>query len=292
MNIVVFGKNGQLAKELVFEAPSNVNLLFLGREETNILSLDAIEKSLANFPVDVIINASAYTAVDKAESEHQQAYAVNQLAVENMSIYSEKVNARFLHVSTDFVFDGSNNIAYTPEDKANPKSIYGKSKFAGELSVKKCHPTNSSVIRTSWLYSVSGNNFLKTMLRLMQEKESLSVVSDQIGCPTNANGLARFIWKLTQVKQLKSIYHWSDKGVASWYDFAVAIQNIAYQYGVLETKIPIQPIPTKDYPTPAPRPHFSLLNANTSYDILNSNHWTIELNKCIKRLASTKEADS
>jgi dTDP-4-dehydrorhamnose reductase len=284
MNVLIIGKSGQLASELVAEKPENIELLCLGREEVDITSIESLNKSITEFQPNIIINASAYTAVDKAESEEKAAYAINQYAVQNIAKQAKKHKARLLHVSTDFVFDGEHNKAYQVDDNTNPCSVYGASKLAGEQEIFQYYPENSAVIRTSWLYSSFGNNFVKTMIRLMQEKSELGVVNDQIGCPTSANSLAKFIWKLSVLENINSIYHWSDYGVASWYDFAVAIQTIAYENKLLSTKIPIKPIPASSYPTPAARPSFSLLNSNQSHLIEPSEHWTSKLEHCIKKL--------
>lgn len=284
MNVLIIGKSGQLASELVAEKPENIELLCLGREEVDITSIESLNKSITEFQPDIIINASAYTAVDKAESEEKAAYAINQYAVQNIAKLAKKHKARLLHVSTDFVFDGEHSKAYQVDDNTNPCSVYGASKLAGEQEISQYYPENSAVIRTSWLYSSFGNNFVKTMIRLMREKSELGVVNDQIGCPTSANSLAKFLWKLSILENINSIYHWSDYGVASWYDFAVAIQTIAYENKLLSTKIPIKPIPASSYPTPAVRPSFSLLNSNQSHLIEPSEHWTSKLKHCIKKL--------
>ena len=159
--------------------------------------------------------------------------------------------------------------------KTNPINVYGASKLAGEEAIKQNYPQNSSIVRTSWVYSSHGNNFVKTMLRLMSEKETLNVVSDQIGCPTNANGLAKYLWQLAEQENLDQVYHYSDLGVASWYDFAVAIQDIAFEKGLLEKKISIQPIPASAYPTPAKRPSFSLMYKKVSST--HDQHWHVSL---------------
>ena len=229
----------------------------------------------------VIINASAYTAVDKAEYEQDEAYLINTTAVELLARAATKHSIRLLHISTDFVFDGAKNTPYTVDDKTNPINVYGASKLAGEQAIKAHCPVNSAIVRTSWVYSSHGNNFVKTMLRLMAEKEQLNVVSDQIGCPTNAKGLAQFLWQIAERETLDPTYHYSDLGVASWYDFAIAIQDIAFEQGKLEKKIPIQPIPSSDYPTPAARPMFSLMQQNLS---LNKQHWCLPLITVIESL--------
>ena len=259
MNALIIGKSGQVAWELQQTCPEHINAKAFGRDDIDITDLANIEKVLSTFKPDIIINASAYTAVDKAESDKENAYLINGTAVEYLAKAAKQHGIRLIHISTDFVFDGSKNTPYTVNDIPNPINVYGASKLAGEHAIAKYCPDNSTIVRTSWVYSSHGNNFVKTMLRLMAEKDELNVVSDQIGCPTNAKGLAQFLWQLAEQESLEPIYHYSDLGVASWYDFEIAIQEIAYATGKLTTEIPIKPIPSSKYPTPAKRPSFSLL---------------------------------
>lgn len=284
MKVIIIGKSGQLANELVAEVPAGIEILSLGRNDVDITSYVELSRVVNEFNPNVIINASAYTAVDKAEIDNKAAYAINKTAVEVMAKVAKEINSRFLHVSTDFVFDGNSNIAYEPQSETNPTGVYGASKLAGEEAVKDIYPENSAIIRTSWVYSSFGNNFVKTMLRLMTEKEQLSVVTDQIGCPTYAKGLATFLWALVEKEKIEQIYHWSDAGVASWYDFAVAIQSIGFEQGVLKKKIPIKAIPSSAYPTPVKRPNFSLLNIAASVEVVEPIHWREQLEICIIKL--------
>lgn len=275
MNVLIIGKNGQVAWELQQTCPIHITAHAYGRNEINITDPHSIERVIKQLNPAVIINASAYTAVDKAESEQDEAYLINATAVELLAKAATKHSIRLLHISTDFVFDGTKNTPYTVDDKTNPINVYGASKLAGEQAIKAYCPVNSAIVRTSWVYSSHGNNFVKTMLRLMAEKEQLSVVSDQIGCPTNASGLAQYLWQLAEQETLYPIYHYSDSGGASWYDFAVAIQDIAFEHGRLEKKIPIKPIPSSAYPTPAKRPAYSLMQQSLEF---KNEHWRIPLN--------------
>lgn len=278
MNVLIIGKNGQVAWELQQTCPSHITSHAYGRNEINITDPESIEQVITKLNPAVIINASAYTAVDKAESEQDEAYLINATAVEILAKAATKHGIRLLHISTDFVFDGNKNTPYTVDDKTNPINVYGASKLAGELAIKAHSPTNSSIVRTSWLYSSHGNNFVNTMLRLMAEKEQLGVVSDQIGCPTNAKGLAYFLWQLVVQETLEPIYHYSDLGVASWYDFAVAIQEISINAGKLKRKTLIEPILSSAYQTPARRPIFSLMHQSTH---LHKEHWHFRLKNMI-----------
>ncbi|WP_394193718.1 dTDP-4-dehydrorhamnose reductase [Pseudoalteromonas atlantica] len=278
MNVLIIGKNGQVAWELQQTCPSHITAHALGRNEINITDPQSIEQVITKLKPAVIINASAYTAVDKAESEQDEAYLINATAVEYLAKAATKHAIRLLHISTDFVFDGSKNTPYKVDDQTNPINVYGATKLAGELAIKAHCPTNSAIVRTSWVYSSHGNNFVKTMLRLMAEKDELNVVSDQIGCPTNATGLAKYLWQLAEQEALEPINHYSDLGVASWYDFAVAIQHCAFEQGILNKKIPIMPIPSLAYPTPAKRPVFSLMQQGNS---AASVHWHTRLKNMI-----------
>lgn len=286
MKVIVIGKSGQLANELIAELPESVEFLSLGRNDVDITSYSDLSARVHQLQPNVIINASAYTAVDKAESDIDAAYAINETAVEIMAKVAKENNCRFLHVSTDFVFDGESNQAYDVSSETNPRSVYGASKLAGELAIKNTYPMNSAIIRTSWVYSTFGNNFVKTMLRLMKEKEQLGVVGDQIGCPTNAKGLAQFLWSLASKADINQVYHWSDAGVASWYDFAVAIQELGLKHGLLDKKIPIYAIASSAYPTPAKRPKFSLLNSTDSALISEPVYWREQLEICLIKLSS------
>jgi len=284
MKAIIIGKNGQLAYELQQTVPKSVEVEALGRNDIDLSSLGSVESALDKMNPSLLINASAYTAVDKAEEDVDAAFMINETGVRHLALAASARKIRLIHISTDFVFDGNKNTAYTTSDQTNPVSVYGASKLAGEKAIADICSEDSTVIRTSWAYSTHGNNFVKTMLRLMAEKEELGVVVDQIGCPTCANQLSRFIWKLSQEKRLDSIYHWTDLGVASWYDFAIAIQDIAYQLGKLKRKITINPIPSSAYPTPAKRPNLSLLDVTQSQNILRAKHWREQLEIMFNKL--------
>ena len=284
INVVIIGKSGQLAHELIAELPKGVKHLSLGRNDVDITSYRELSAKIGPFKPNVIINASAYTAVDKAETDLDAAYALNESAVEVMANIAKENNCRLLHVSTDFVFDGDSNRAYDVTSNPMPTTVYGASKLAGEVAMTKTHPENSAIVRTSWLYSTFGDNFVKTMLRLMTEKERLNVVGDQIGCPTNTKGLAQFLWLLASIEKINPISHWSDAGVATWYDFAVAIQDLGLKHGLLDKKISITAIPSSAYPTQAKRPNFSLLSSTASSSIMKQSHWREQLDSCLLQM--------
>lgn len=258
MIALIIGKNGQLAHELLDTKPEDITAIALGRDDIDITSLDSINAAIEKLKPSVVINSAAYTAVDLAESEPEEAFKINAEGPKNLAAACKTHNLKLVHVSTDFVFNGRKSTPYHTSDATDPINVYGASKLAGEEAIKKIYPENSSIIRTSWLYSVYGNNFVKTMLRLMAERDSLNVVADQIGSPTWARGLAKLIWALSQRKS-EPLYHWSDLGTASWFDFAREINEQAIKLGLLTNTTQISPIPAADYPTPAQRPAFSLM---------------------------------
>lgn len=280
--LVVIGKSGQLAWEI---ARLNPEAICLGRDDIDITSAEDIAAKLDALKPDAVINASAYTAVDKAESDEANAYLINETAVANLADYCKANNAFLVHVSTDYVFNGEKGSPYTVDDAIEPQGMYGKTKAAGEAKIKSILPDASAIIRTSWVYSSHGNNFVKTMLRLMAEKPQLGVIDDQIGSPTWAKGLARASVEAAE-RKVSGIYHWSDEGVCSWYDFAIAIQQLGIEKGLLQQAIPVNPIPSSAYPTPAKRPHYSVLDKTLTRDTYNAPliHWRAQLSTMMDEL--------
>jgi len=301
MKILVTGKNGQLGWELLRKFNENqksekkiaitIEALFLDSQELDIRESDKVDSIFSAFQPDIVINAAAYTAVDKAESDTELAYAVNEAGVENLAQGCKVFGAKLIHVSTDFVFAADKNTPYKPEDQTAPLNVYGASKLAGELSARDILGNDICIVRTSWVYSVHGNNFVKTMIRLMSEKEKLGVVADQIGTPTSAYLLAEALWKLIIViaskQKVSPIYHWTDLGTTTWYDFAVAIQDLAVEQGILTKAIPIKPISTIEYPTPAKRPAYSVMDTSSFRNVLEMPgvHWRKALSSMIRELA-------
>ncbi len=271
---LVTGCNGQLGTAL-----QNIlkdNAVYIDRDTLDLTDETAVKKYFNKNNFDFIINCAAYTAVDKAETDKKTANQVNALA----PLYLAKYGKNIIHISTDYVFDGRNNHPYQETDKTNPVSIYGKTKREGELNVLENADT-AIIIRTAWLYSPHGRNFVKTMRKLGAERESLNVVFDQIGTPTNAYDLANaIVTALPQMEQgEKEIYHYTNEGVCSWYDFAVEIMKQSH----LSCKV--NPIESKDYPTPAPRPHYSVLNKAKIKQRFNITipHWQEGLASCLKQ---------
>jgi dTDP-4-dehydrorhamnose reductase len=262
--VLITGAGGQLGRELRLTAGSAFNCIGVDREGLDISDPEAIAKKLRESRADVLINAAAYTAVDKAESEPELAGLVNALAPGYLASACAANDVRMIHLSTDFVFDGEATQPYEPDSPTAPVSEYGRGKLAGEVAVKRVLP-EALIVRTSWVYSRFGSNFVKTMLHLMSEREQLGVVCDQLGTPTWARGLARALWRAAARPQLRGTYHWSDAGVCSWYDFACAIYEEGRAVGLLKNEVIVKPIPASNYPTPAHRPAYSVLDKASSW---------------------------
>jgi dTDP-4-dehydrorhamnose reductase len=241
VRVLVLGGGGQVATAVVGAAPAQHQVVVRTRAELDIGDEGDVRRALAETGAQWVVNAAAYTAVDLAEDQPAQAVAVNDTAVGVLAAAASGVGCRLLHLSTDFVFDGKSNRAYLPADQTNPLSVYGVSKLGGERQVLNGGGAGI-VLRTAWVYAAAGRNFVLTMLRLMREKDQVSVVCDQIGTPTWAASVAAAIWGLIEVGAPGGVYHWTDLGVASWYDFAVAIQDEALASGLLSRAVPIIPI--------------------------------------------------
>jgi dTDP-4-dehydrorhamnose reductase len=286
MNILVTGANGQLGSEIrnVSNEYEQFNFFFRNSQELDICKLDSLIEFVSRNKIDTIINCAAYTAVDKAEEEPETARNVNVGGVENLVKVMVAVHGKLIHFSTDYVFDGDHFMPYQENDTASPIGVYGKTKRDGELAVLNSN-VDGIVIRTSWLYSTYGNNFVKTMMRLGNDKEELNVIFDQVGTPTFAGDLAIACLEILSNKNSRidkkgNLYHFSNEGVASWYDFAIAIMKI----GNIDCKV--MPIETKDYPTLAKRPHYSVLNkAKIKNDFgLEIPYWRDSLKDCIEKI--------
>ena len=277
---LIVGANGQLGRALQACAPAGVELVTHDVDTLDITDGRAIEACLAETQPDFLLNAAAYTAVDKAESDEAAAYAVNATAVGLLANGARRIGARFVHVSTDFVFDGRSGSPYRPDTPTNPLGAYGRTKLAGEQEAG-----DALIVRTAWVYAPQGGNFVRTMLRLMDERPEVRVVADQIGTPTYAPGLAATLWALAG-KGVTGIHHHTDSGAASWYDFAVAIQEEALAIGLLDTEVPVIPIATADFPTPARRPHYSVLDKSSTIAALGgpAPHWRVNLRTMLSEI--------
>lgn len=278
MKVLVTGARGQVGRAVLKSAPSGVEVLGVGRLECDMADEQSIRSAISGNRPDVVINAAAYTAVDRAEAEEKLAAAINSDAVGVIADELQRYGGQLVQLSTDFVFDGTSARAYTPSDPVCPLSAYGRSKASGETAAGE----NALIVRTSWVYAAGGANFVNTMLKLMAERDELRVIADQIGSPTWAAGLAQTLWGLILNKATGTVHH-SDAGVASWYDFALAIQEEAFSLGILNKQATILPIRTEQYPTPAARPRFSLLDDQSTRALLDDSaaHWRVNLRRML-----------
>jgi dTDP-4-dehydrorhamnose reductase len=286
--ILVTGANGQLGKELqrLSASFSNFNFTFLSREELSITDREQVANVFNTYQPEYCINCAAYTAVDKAEVEKEEAFAINGNGPAILAALCAKNNCRFIHISTDYVFDGESIKPYTESDITNPLTVYGASKRKGEIEVLQNDPS-AIIIRTSWVYSEYGKNFIKTMLRLMNDKEEIGVVNDQFGSPTYAADLAEAILKicsndLMNNEKAKGIFHFSNEGIISWFDLAISIKELT------NSKCKVNPITTAQYPTPAKRPAFSALDCSKFSEVfdIRMKPWEESLKVCLARLNS------
>lgn len=282
MRILVTGANGQLGNEMQILAKENLlhTYYFTDVQELDICDKEAVWNFISENKIELIVNCAAYTAVDKAEDNPELARQLNSEAPKEMACAAQACGAAMIQVSTDYVFDGTAHIPYTEDCAPCPDSVYGSTKLAGEQAVME-HCEQAAVIRTAWLYSTFGNNFVKTMIRLGKERDSLGVVFDQIGTPTYAHDLARTIYAMINKGVVRGIYHFSNEGVCSWYDFTLAIHRLA---GITSCKV--TPLHTAEYPAKANRPHYSVLDKTkikATYGI-EIPHWEESLKNCLKKL--------
>ena len=279
MKALVTGANGQVGQALQATVPFGWAVVPFNRAGMDLADPQAIRNAILSEGPDVVFNAGAYTAVDKAEHDQEMAQKVNGEAPGVIAQTLSEKGGRLVQISTDFVFDGSRGTPYSVESKPNPLSIYGATKLMGERQAGN----DAIVCRTSWVYGASGRNFVRTMLRLFKERESVSVVSDQIGVPTWSRGLAETLWTLA-VKDRPGVFHYQDAGVASWYDLAIAVQEEALALGLLSRAILIEPIRTSQYPTPATRPPYSVLDTTVTHALTGQppTHWRQNLREMLK----------
>ena len=292
LKVLLTGSDGQLGQALRASKPEGVTLIACGRAELDLAAADACAAAVRQHRPDWVLNAGAYTAVDKAEAEPELAGAVNAGAPEAFATALAGSGGRLLQVSTDFVFNGEQGHPYRPEQDLDPIGVYGRSKAEGEQRARAALPADRCcVLRTSWVYGPVGKNFCLTMLRLHGLRaaagEALAVVADQVGCPTATHSLAAACWAALSHRS-SGILHWSDAGAASWYDFAVAIGELGMARGLLPQAAEVRPITTDDYPTPARRPSYSLLDCSATRPALGlePRHWRSALDEVIKAVGS------
>ena len=280
------GAGGQVASALRKLKPATAELTSLSHAQLDITDKAAVQRALTALRPDVLINTAAYTAVDKAESETAIAEKVNGDAPGYLAEAATSASARFLHISTDFVFDGKSSTAYEPDAPTHPLSAYGLSKLHGERRALEGSDGRALVLRTAWVYGAEGHNFVHTMLRVMSERGLVRVVDDQQGSPTWANSVAEALWVAAGAPGFQGIHHWTDAGTASWYDFATAIEVVGRELGLLRIPVGVLPITTSDYPTPARRPAYSVLDCSSTIAALNIHPapWRGNLKKMLTEL--------
>ena len=296
MKVLLTGSQGQLGFSIKKLIPKGIQLLSLDKNQFDLSKTNSIKKNLENIKPDFIINCGAYTNVDMAEDEKEKVMHINANSVKEISLYLKKHGGNLIQISTDYVFDGLKSTSYKVNDKVSPINQYGISKAKAEGFIQKIlGDTNQAVIiRTSWLMGTTGKNFLLTMLKLHQTRKEINVVSDQISCPTSTKTLAEACWRVIKLKMEGNIYnfnfmpilHWSDNGIASWYDIAIAIGEISVKNGLVNLPAFVNPIKSENYPTKAKRPNFSLLDCSSSKEFLNfkGEYWRNSLEISIKSI--------
>ncbi|KAB7648938.1 dTDP-4-dehydrorhamnose reductase [Polymorphobacter fuscus] len=283
MKFLIAGAGGQLGRALQARVPAGSSVIAPPEADFDITDAARVADVVASSGATHLVNAAAYTAVDKAEADLEAARRINVDAVAALAVAARTAGLGFIHVSTDFVFDGTASSPYAPDAPTNPIGVYGETKRDGEIAAG----ADALIVRTAWVYAAAGNNFVKTMLRLMAERDEVRVVADQIGTPSHAAGLAGALWTLAGAKAT-GLHHWTDAGAASWYDFAVAIQEEAVALGLLARAVPVIPIRTADYPTPAQRPAYSVLDKTSSWAITGpARHWRAELRDCLATMKAS-----
>jgi dTDP-4-dehydrorhamnose reductase len=289
VNVLITGAGGQLGRALIALAPRDANVRGVSHEQLDIADAAAVARAVRDFHPDVLINAAGFTRVDDAETERAAAARANATGPAVLAATCRSVAAWLVQLSTDYVFDGEQSRPYGPAALPNPLNVYGRTKLQGELAVNRELPSQSTVVRSSWLYAGESRNFLTTMLRLMRSRRQLSVVCDQIGAPTSVTGLARVLWAFARHRPA-GLYHWCDSGVASWYDFAVAIAEEAATLGLLASSPSIEPIASADYPTAARRPPYSLLDKRDTERLLGvtAPHWRHALREMLGTVANAE----
>jgi len=288
MKVLLTGAQGQVGCCLLASAPPGVTTVALGRAALDIGDGEAVHRALAAHRPDVIINAAAYTAVDRAETEVDAARRVNGQGPRNLALAARDCGARLVHISTDFVFDGRSGTPYAPDAPTAPLGVYGLTKLEGEQAVRALLPEASVVLRTAWVYAARGTNFLHTMLRVMRQTGQARVVADQVGTPTAADSLAAVLWALAGRPDIRGVQHFTDAGVASWYDFAVAIAEEAAARGQLPPGVRVTAIATEDYPTAARRPGYSVLDKRALLAALpmEPRHWRVSLRRVLDLISA------
>lgn len=285
MKALILGAGGQVGRALAAAAPAGTAIVALGRDACDIGDAEAVRRAVADAAPDLVFNAAAYTAVDRAEAEPEAAARINDAGAGHVAAAAAETGARLVHLSTDFVFSGGDGTPRRPDAATAPRGVYATTKLAGERAVAAAAP-DALIVRTAWVYAPVGANFVNTMLRLLAGRDEVRVVADQIGTPTWAGSLAGALWGLAGVGA-EGIHHFTDAGVASWYDFAAAIAEDGVAAGLLPPGRRVVPIATADFPTPAPRPAFSVLDKSDTWALLGGPppHWRTNLRANLKEVA-------
>lgn len=285
--VLITGAGGQVGRMLLDTRPSRFEAIACTHADLDIGSGTAVSDFVGRHRPDVIINAAAYTAVDKAESEAAIAQRINAEGPRYLAAAARECGGRLIHISTDFVFDGAASVPYGPDSATHPLSVYGRTKLDGEHAVLEMLPEQSTVVRTAWVYAAAGANFVRTMLRIMRSNAAVRVVADQVGTPTAARSLAEVLWQIADNPQIGGIHHWTDAGVASWYDFAVAIAEEGTELGLVPPGVTVTPITSSEYPTPARRPSYSVLDKRSLAPYgLHPIHWRKRLRAVLREIPS------
>ena len=282
MKVLVTGARGQAGAALTASTPAGTEVIAVDRAQLDITDRARVLDTVGRAKPAVVINAAAYTAVDRAEEEQDAAFRINCDGAGHLAEAAQAAGARMIQISTDYVFDGTRSTPYRPEDAPNPLGVYGRSKLAGEQVVAERTQGRALIVRTAWVYAATGQNFVRTMLRLLRERPEVRVVGDQIGTPTHAAGLARALWGFVRHPDARGIWHWTDAGVASWYDFAVAIRAVIATRDDTARLAEVVPITTAEYPTAARRPAYGVLDKGATWSLLGpAAHWSEELRRCL-----------
>lgn len=286
LKALITGAGGQVGRMLLETCPVGFEAIACTHADLDIGVVEQVRERVSRHRPAVIINAAAYTAVDKAESEPELAHRINAEGPRHLADAAKECNARLVHISTDFVFDGAGSVPYRPDSPTNPLSVYGRSKRDGELAVLEALAQRATIVRTAWVYAATGANFVRTMLRVMQANGSARVVADQVGTPTAARSLAEALWRIAAKAEIHGVHHWTDAGVASWYDLAVAVAEEGAELGLLPPGVTVTPITTAEYPTPARRPSYSVLDKRSLAPFgLVPIHWRKRLRGVLKEIA-------
>ena len=301
MRILLIGSNGQLGNAIIKSKPKNIDLITPDRKELDLRDIDSIQKKISNISPNWIINCGAYTNVDSAEKDNETAFLINHLATREIAKSTREIHGKFIHLSTDYVFDGKKKIPYGVSDKRSPINIYGKSKALGEKEIEKVlDGKNGIIIRTSWLISHIGDNFVKKILSFYENNQKMNIVDDQYGCITSTYSLAQACWNTTKFFNKNfpkgdkvNILHWSSKGLINWYQIAIKIGDIGSKLGIISNKPDIIPVKSNFFKQIAKRPSFSALDCSKSEDLLNLklNNWEKELNTVLTKISCKKIND-